>query len=150
MPTRVRNELDTIKVLQRFNLLPGLQPRVSPGWLTSQSSFVGSCLGLGTDFYDLLYAPFSACTHSMWSHVALYNLERCACALHRMHQIPTAGNFAMDPHYLCLAAKYVQKTFKAFDKALGIDIGERNLYEVVLDDLERISSDGGPDSGAAT
>ena len=131
---------------QRFTFLTSVNLGSWAGQSVRKMAEEAGCL----DFYDLVYAPFSACTHSMWSHVALYNLERCSCALHQMHQVPTAGNFAIDPHYFCLAAKYVQKTFKAYDKALGIDIRERNLYKMVLDDLERISSDGGPDSGAAT
>lgn len=26
------------------------------------------------DFYNYIYTPFSACVHSMWHHVARYNL----------------------------------------------------------------------------
>jgi hypothetical protein len=29
------------------------------------------------DFYNYVYTPFSACAHSMWHHIAHYNLKQC-------------------------------------------------------------------------
>lgn len=130
---------------QRFTFLTSVNLGSWSGQSVRKMAEEAGCL----DFYDLVYTPFSACSHSMWYHVATYNLAPCDCALHQMHQIPTAGESAMDPHYFSLAAKYLQKTFAAFDQALGIDIGGQDLYEVVIADLQRILSENESSEGAS-
>jgi hypothetical protein len=40
------------------------------------------------DLYDFNFTPFSACVHSMWHHVARYNLTRCDNPLHGGHRVP--------------------------------------------------------------
>jgi Family of unknown function (DUF5677) len=62
-------------------------------WINSQRATfltdvnLGSWSGISTrdmadqdgylDFYNYVYVPFSACVHSMWHHIAHYNLKRC-------------------------------------------------------------------------
>jgi len=119
---------------QRFTFLTSVNLGSWSGQSVRKMAEEAGCL----DFYDMVYTLFSACSHSMWYHVAVYNLEPCSCALHQMHQVPTAGDAAIDPHYFSLAAKFLQKSFTAFDQALGVNIGGQDLYEVVMADLQRI------------
>ena len=83
------------------------------------------------DFYNYVYTPFSACTHSMWHHVALYNLKQCTNPLHRLHAVPHIPDFPLDPHYLYLGAKYLQKTFASFDKETGVSIDGLSALDLV-------------------
>ena len=73
------------------------------------------------DFYNYVYTPFSACTHSMWHHIARYNLVQCVNPLHRFHAVPVAiDDTPADLEMVYLAGKYLQKTFAAFDKETGV------------------------------
>ena len=56
------------------------------GTTTRQMAEEAGCL----DFYNYVYTPFSACTHSMWHHIARFNLVRCVNPLHRFHRVPVA------------------------------------------------------------
>lgn len=132
---------------------PFVQARLA--WLNAQryefltEVNVGSWSGLSTremaeqagilDFYRYVYTPFSAATHSMWQHVAKYNLITCDNPLHRYHKIPVDPDIHLDPDYLMKAAKYVAKTFAAFDDSLNIKIGSPSAFErleVALGELE--------------
>lgn len=68
------------------------------------------------DFYNLVYTPFSGVLHSQWQHVSRFNLEYCTNPLHGLHRVPVLVLPAIEPDYLYLAAKYLQKTFEAFDQ----------------------------------
>ena len=57
------------------------------------------------DYYNYVYTPFSACVHSMWHHIARYDLRKCGNPLHRYHRRPTSEASRPDIHYLTLAAK---------------------------------------------
>jgi len=84
------------------------------------------------DFYNWVYTPFSACTHSMWQHVALYNLRQCKNPLHRKHRVPDAGiRLEYDANYLYLAAKYSQKLFDLFDKSFDVEISEQSAFALL-------------------
>jgi hypothetical protein len=67
------------------------------------------------DLYKFAYSPFSRATHSMWPHIAQYNLKPCVNPLHRMHRVPTDEDWPLDAHYFYLVAKYAQKTMRLFD-----------------------------------
>lgn len=71
------------------------------------------------DFYRYVYTPFSASVHSMWHHIGRLNLEPCVSPLHKGHKLPTDPDLEVDPLYLYLAAKYLDKTFRLFDSAIG-------------------------------
>jgi hypothetical protein len=114
---------------------------------------VGSWSGISTrtmadeagciDFYNYVYTPFSACTHSTWHHVARYNLSPCNNPLHRYHSVPTTVDAPLDPHYLHLAARYLQKTFSKFDEVFGISTRKKSALDVLtlgLTKLEREAS----------
>lgn len=85
------------------------------------------------DFYNYVYTPFSACTHSMWHHVARYNLRECGNPLHRHHLRPTSEALAPDIHYLTLAAKYWGKTISTFDCTYGLALPGPSSYETLID-----------------
>lgn len=84
------------------------------------------------DFYNYVYTPFSACAHSMWHHVARYNLKECANPLHRFHRRPTSEEVEPDVDYLALAAKYWCKTLDTFDQSLGLAIPRPASYETLI------------------
>ena len=93
------------------------------------------------DFYNYVYTPFSACAHSMWHHVARYNLRVCGNPLHRHHRRPTGEAFAPDIHYLTLAAKYWSKTLGTFDRTHGLAIPGPSSYETLIDAVTEGSVD---------
>lgn len=84
------------------------------------------------DFYNYVYTPFSACAHSMWHHVARYNLTECANPLHRHHRRPISAELDLDISYLTLAAKYWNNTLSTFDKAVDLSLQERSSYESLI------------------
>lgn len=109
---------------------------------------VGSWSGISTrtmadeagciDFYNYVYTPFSACTHSTWHHIAKYNLDFCNNPLHRYHSVPAVIDLPLDPHYLHLAARYLQKTFAKFDDNFGKVSIRRSALRVLTEGLEKL------------
>jgi len=97
------------------------------------------------DFYNYVYTPFSACTHSMWHHVARYDLRKCGNPLHRHHRRPTSEESAPDIHYLTLAAKYWSKMLGTFDRAHGLAIPGPSSYETLIDAVTDGSGEDAPD-----
>src|SRR3546814_5617205 len=90
------------------------------------------------DFYNYVYTPFSACAHSMWHHIARYDLGECGNPLHRHHRRPTSEASSPDTHYLTLAAKYWSKTLGIFDRTHELMLrSEEHTSE--LQSLMRIS-----------
>lgn len=72
------------------------------------------------DFYNYVYTPFSQCAHSTWYHVGRYNSGPSESPLTRQLWMPQIANSPSDVWNLALAAKYLDKSFDAFDeKALG-------------------------------
>lgn len=97
------------------------------------------------DFYHYVYTPFSACAHSMWHHIAHYNLKECGNPLHRHHRRPISQAFVPDIHYLTLVAKYWNKTLGTFDQTLGLAIPGPSSYESLMDTIVDGGSDPQPD-----
>ena len=72
------------------------------------------------DFYNYVYTPFSQCAHSTWCHVGRYNSGPSESPLTRQLWMPRIIDSSSDGWNLSLAAKYLDKSFNAFDeKALG-------------------------------
>jgi hypothetical protein len=109
---------------------------------------VGSWSGISTrtmadeagciDFYNYVYTPFSSCTHSTWNHIARYNLSPCNNPLHRYHSIAAIIDTPLDPHYLHLAARYLQKTFAKFDEIFGKFARQKSALDVLTDGLAKL------------
>lgn len=104
--------------VQRATFLQDVDLGKWSGLSVRQMAEEADCL----DFYHYVYTPFSGCAHSMWQHVAIYNLKPCDNPLHRYHRVPYSPMLAPDIDYLMLAAKYWAKSLGAFDKALSLSL----------------------------
>lgn len=72
------------------------------------------------DFYNHVYTPFSQCAHSTWYHIGRYNSGPSESPLTRLLWTPQIAESESDVSNLMLVAKYLDKSFDAFDeKALG-------------------------------
>ena len=120
---------------QRFTFLTEVNLGSWSGVSTRQMAEEAGCL----DFYNYVYTPFSACTHSMWHHVAKYNLRQCSNPLHQYHKVPYDPPAPIDLDYLYLAGKYLQKTFSTFDQSIGIKIEGPSAFEQLCEELEKLS-----------
>lgn len=100
---------------QRFTFLTDVELGSWSGITTRKMAEEANCL----DFYNFVYTPFSAATHSTWNHVGLYNVTRCGNPLHRFHFVPVNPEIPSDYHYLYLAGKYLNKSLVAFDSKYG-------------------------------
>ena len=105
------------------------------------------------DLYRLAYTPFSAAVHSMWHHVADYNLGRCRNPLHQYHRVPVDPDLASDIDYVYRAAKYVDKTMDLFDRKTGVSVEASSTLDWFMDALTKLgastSSDPLDDTGPA-
>ena len=117
---------------QRFTFLTDVNVGSWSGISTRQMAEESGCL----DFYNYVYTPFSACAHSTWQHVAIFNLKECRNPLHRFHSVPAIPELALDPHYVYLGAKYLQKTFATFDSAIGTTTTLQSALDVLCQDLQ--------------
>ncbi|MFZ3200723.1 MAG: DUF5677 domain-containing protein [Candidatus Acidiferrales bacterium] len=70
------------------------------------------------DFYNYVYTPFSQCAHSTWYHVGRYNSGPSDSPLTRQLWMPCIADASSDIWNLQLAAKYLDKTFNAFDETV--------------------------------
>jgi hypothetical protein len=101
------------------------------GITTRQMAIEADCL----DFYNYVYQPFSAAIHSTWPHISVKNMQYCSNPAHRYHRMPIIIDFQPDPHFLYLAAKYLQKAFAKFDTETGIKIEAISAYDQLYEDL---------------
>ncbi len=69
-------------------------------------------------FYDHVYTPFSQCVHSTWHHVGQYNSRPSESPFTRMFWEANIADRSFDIWNLHLAAKYLDKTFDAFDEKI--------------------------------
>ena len=120
---------------QRFSFLTEVNVGSWSGIPTRQMAEEAGCVG----FYNYVYNPFSACAHSMWHHVARYNLRQCANPLHQYHQVPEDPDFPIDPYNFYLSAKYLEKTFHAFDEKFSIKVDAPSAYEHLCEGLDKLS-----------
>lgn len=104
------------------------------GKKTRDMAMEADCL----DFYNLVYSPFSACAHSMWHHVAVYNLRECDNPLHGGHSVAYIPELPSDLHYFYLGAKYLQKTLAEFDTFAGTQAPSPSAFEFLCDALSEL------------
>jgi hypothetical protein len=74
----------------------------------------------------------------MWHHVAKYNLIECNNPLHMQHAVPALTEAPIDPNYLHLAARYLQKTFSTFDNAFGTSYPQKSALNVLVSGLNQL------------
>ena len=113
---------------QRANFLQDVDLGKWSGLSVRQMAEEAGCL----HFYNLVYTPFSACAHSMWHHVARYNLIKYANPLHRYHRRPVSPALDPDIHYFYRAAKYWAKSLDTFDQCTGIHVSCRSSYDALV------------------
>jgi hypothetical protein len=117
---------------QRWTFLTDVNLGSWSGSSTRKMAEEAGCL----DFYNYVYTPFSACTHSMWNHIGIYNLRECRNPLHKFHLVGAAVDAPLDPNYPYLAAKYLEKAFATFDEETGIKITDDSAFDVLCRELE--------------
>ncbi|WP_371157514.1 DUF5677 domain-containing protein [Jannaschia sp. 2305UL9-9] len=93
------------------------------------------------DFYNYVYQPFSNAVHSSWAHVGQFNATFCNNPSHRQHWIGTLAEFEPDPHWLYLATKYLDKTFRKFDEFSGVSVTSDRALDHIVDALNSLYSD---------
>lgn len=101
------------------------------GITTRQMAIEADCL----DFYNYVYQPFSAAVHSAWPHISVKNLQYCSNPAHRHHRVPISADYQPDPHFLYLAAKYLQKAFARFDEETGVKTEAPSAFDLLYEDL---------------
>jgi len=109
---------------------------------------LGSWSGLNTrkmaeesdliDFYNYVYQPFSNCTHNTWAHISKYSLRVSENPLHCFLRQPIIINFNSDISYMNIGAKYLEKSFKSFDKKFELGIKIESSYEKFIEDFNEI------------
>lgn len=156
---------EKLDIEHRIDLLnnSGRDPDVDPlvqhkkDWLESQRfSFmtevnIGSWSGVSTrkmaeeagclEIYRYCYTPFSAATHSMWQHIARYNLVPCESPLHRHHRIPCVFPVTPDLDYLYQGAKYVEETFGRFETAFRLQAPECTAFDFFESELVSVADE---------
>lgn len=122
---------------QRYTFLTEVEVGSWSGITTREMADQAGCL----DFYNYVYQPFSPVAHSMWNHVGLYNLISCSNPLHRYHKVPATNPVGSSPHDFYLAAKYLDKAFRQFDKKMGVAVPVRNAFECLNTGLAALESE---------
>ena len=117
---------------QRFTFLTDVNLGSWSSITTRQMADEAGCL----DFYNYVYTPFSACAHSTWQHIAIYNLKECRNPLHRFHSVPAIPEATLELNYVYLGAKYLQKTFLTFDATFGTTSTLPSALDVLCQELQ--------------
>lgn len=119
---------------------------------------VGSWSGIDTrtmaeevgerDLHRLCYAPFSSCVHSTFDHIGRFNLVRSANPLHQFVPVPVDPEIPTTPHYVWVAAKYLQKTWDALDAGLTKASPSPSAFEALSSALDAMGGDPPTPAGA--
>lgn len=122
---------------QRFTFLTDVNLGNWSGITTRQMAQESGCI----DFYNYVYTPFSSCTHSMWNHIAVYNLRACHNPLHFHHKEGVIHDAPIDPDYVLNAARYLQKTFVSFDEAIGTKLEGESAFDILIQGLDKLAAE---------
>ena len=109
---------------------------------TRQMAEEAGCL----DLYRLAYTPFSTAAHSMWTHIADYNLRQCRNPLHQFHRVPEDSDLEPDIDYVYRATKYVAKTFDLFDRKTGVSVETPSSLDSFVEALLHLTGEARADS----
>jgi hypothetical protein len=93
------------------------------------------------DLYNFAFTPFSACVHSQWDHVHIFNTSRCENPLHKWHRVPSINDDGFSSDYVYRSAKYLDLTLASFDDAAGVKRSDSTLRDFVTDKIESIFID---------
>jgi hypothetical protein len=128
---------------QRFHFLTTVDLGAWSGITTRAMAEEAGCL----EFYNYVYTPFSAATHSMWHHVGRLNVKTCTNPLHRYHRVPCDDEMPLDFTFPHLAAKYLAESFASFDDAMKITVNVPSAYETYSDAIDNDFGDAESDHG---
>lgn len=122
---------------QRYTFLTDIDLGSWSGLTTRKMAEEADCI----DFYNYVYITFSPAAHSMWNHVGRFNVIHCKNLLHRYHLIPIDPDFDSDIFNLYLAAKYLDKTFRAFDSTYDKSINFESSFRFLCRTLDTDDKD---------
>ncbi|MEO1074761.1 MAG: DUF5677 domain-containing protein [Bacteroidota bacterium] len=125
---------------QRWTFLTDVNLGSWSGKSTRAMAQEADCMGI----YNHAYQPFSTSAHSMWNHVAKYNLQYCENPLHRNHRVPVDPELDIDPDYLYRASKYVARVFETFDDKSGVDVSVDSGFELLYSLFKRFGAESEP------
>lgn len=128
------NSLEKWATYQRYPFLTEVNVGSWSGISTRDMADEADCL----DFYRYVYTPFSSAVHSMWHHVGRFNLEPCSSPLHRGHKLPIDRELDLHPHYLYLAAKYMNKTFNLFDDQFDLEVDSSKAMDKLTKRIDEL------------
>ena len=100
---------------QRADFLTEVNVGNWAGLDTRKMAAEANCSGL----YKFAYTPFSGVSHNMWHHISKYNLIPCKNPLHKYHKVADILEVGSDPDYVYRSAKYVDRSFEAFDENIS-------------------------------
>lgn len=118
---------------QRYTFLTDVNIGSWSGISTRKMAEEAGCL----DFYNYVYITFSPATHSMWNHVGRFNVMPCQNPLHKYHLVPCDPDLPNDIFNFYLSAKYLEKTFRLFDKTYKQSINFESSYQYFCDFLSQ-------------
>jgi len=130
---------------QRFHFLTSVDLGSWSGVTTRTMAEEAGCL----DFYNWVYTPFSAATHSGWHHVGRLNVRTCTNPLHRYHRVPFDDELPLDYSFPDLAAKYLRQTFAGFDAAMKVSVEVPSAAQIYYDAMMKQFGDADIPAGAA-
>lgn len=109
---------------------------------------VGSWSGISTrqmaidsdckDFYDLVYDPFSNCTHNSWNHIGKYNVVMSTNPLHKFLRMPYVPTGEISSFYADLSVKYLSMVFDSFETKYFPDFNEKSILDIYNFNLDRL------------
>lgn len=101
---------------------------------------VGSWSGISTrqmaidsgckDFYDLVYDPFSNCTHSSWNHIGKYNVKISEDPMHKFLRMPYVHPGEIDSFYANLSIKYLSMLFNSFEDKYFAEKNDKSISDL--------------------
>lgn len=93
------------------------------------------------DLYKFGYNGFSGGVHNIWPHIAIYNLKVCRNPLHKKHRVPEIHDIEPEIDYVYRSSKYVAKSYKAADEALGLNVNAFDVEDFFIDVMNNLSPD---------
>jgi hypothetical protein len=108
---------------------------------------VGSWSGISTrqmaidsgckDFYDLVFDPFSNCTHNSWNHIGKYNVKISENPMHKFLRLPYVNPGEIESFYANLSIKYLSMVFDSFDKTYFTMNTDKSILDLYYDKLDK-------------
>ena len=89
------------------------------------------------DCYDLVYDPFSNCTHNSWNHIGKYNVKISENPLHKFIRVPYVHPGEISSFYAELSIKYLSMVFDSFEKKYFKSNSDKSLLDIFYENLNK-------------